>query len=191
MSNFDKAAYDRVEELCLKDHEEHLGKIILATDLFGYNHSDCDEIHCDPPARVRVLKMKPSNMLNWTCEDFLDPNWDVELVEPHPALENSGSLWIDGISRSMRGETEHPSGWRVDENQEPSVQAVQAVAAELTDPEKIKLLKDALQFCLNSMIAHDCVENHSETGRAGLCLMDFEEARGLVMQALESFKKSG
>lgn len=111
---------DRIETSCITDYEEHSGKILLANLILGYKDDDYVEITCDPPVRVRVrMDMNYRDMLNWTDEDFCDPNWDVEIVEPHPSLENVSSMWVDGISRAISGKVERPSTWTVDENQEP------------------------------------------------------------------------
>jgi len=112
-------AVQSVDDLCTQDHKEHVGKILLASLVMGYINDDYAEICCDPPARVRVLDMNYRDMLNWTDEIFCDPNWDIVIVDPHPALENATSTWVDGISRSINGEVQYPSGWKLDENQEP------------------------------------------------------------------------
>lgn len=114
-----QAIMESIEDLCIKDHEAHFGKILLATFIIGYaEEAFTSEFHCEPPARVRVLRMNKADMLHW-CDEFCDPSWDIELVEPHPALEHATSIWIDGITRSTDGEVQHPSAWRLDENQEP------------------------------------------------------------------------
>jgi len=105
---------NHVEDLCIKDHNEHIGKILLTTFVFGYT-----EVYFNPPARVRVLKMDHKHMLNWTCREFCDPRWDVELVESHPALGTTTGLWIYGISHSIDSKIQQPYSWTVDTSQEP------------------------------------------------------------------------
>jgi len=127
----EQAIEEHVEALCIQDHEEHVGKILLATVILGYaEEAFTEEFYCDPPARIRVLQMNHSSMLNWTCREFCDPDWDIELVEPHPALEHATSIWIDGISRATDGEVQHPSAWKLDENQEPPPPAPKAQPEE-------------------------------------------------------------
>jgi hypothetical protein len=114
----EQASYDHIENLCIEDHENHLGKILKTSLVIGYIENDSVEIYCNPPARVRVLGMQQRDMLNWTCNEWCDPNWDIDLVEPHQQLKNCSSIWVDGISRSIDGEVQHPSVWVIDENQE-------------------------------------------------------------------------
>lgn len=106
---------DSVAGACRRDLEEHHDKILKASLVMGYRGNDSVEITCDPPAIVRVTQLDDGQFINWTTHDFADPNWNVELVQPHPALEGVRSLWVDGISRSKKGEVEHPD-WEVLDN---------------------------------------------------------------------------
>jgi hypothetical protein len=103
---------DSIEKSCRRDLEEHHDKILRAKLVMGYRGNDSVEVTCDPPALVRVTQKDDGQFINWTTHDFADPNWDVELVKPHPALEGVRSLWVDGISRSRTGEVEHPD-WEI------------------------------------------------------------------------------
>ncbi|MFP3740992.1 hypothetical protein, partial [Burkholderia sp. SIMBA_019] len=48
-----------------------------------------------PPAKVRVLQTDRSNIVRW-CDEWVDPCWDVEVVERHPQLDHIRSLWVYG-----------------------------------------------------------------------------------------------
>lgn len=104
---------ERIEIACRQDLKEHQGKIIEASLVMGYHNYNQIEVACDPPARVRVTQKDDGQYVNWTTTEFADPNWDVELVEPHPSLEGVHSLYIDGISRSTTGQVQCPSTWKV------------------------------------------------------------------------------
>jgi len=110
---------DHIEEQCLADYEAHKNKILLATRVECYISEDQLTIDCDPPARVRVRDRVPENDIRrWTDAEWCDPYWDVDLVEPHPALDRASSMWVYGISRSIDGEIQGgDNDWRLDENQ--------------------------------------------------------------------------
>jgi hypothetical protein len=123
---------DTIEAQCLADFEMHKHKILLAKFVIGYRNDTSVEIYCTPPARVRLTDTLEQDIAHWN-DEWCDPYWDVELIEPHPALEGVGSLWVDGISRSLTGEVGIPNpGWAVDENQEPAYQ-LDEPAPEQTD----------------------------------------------------------
>ena len=122
-----KARMDEIEELCLADYEEHVHKILLADFVIGFRGEDSVEVYLDPPARVRVQRTTDveSDIFHWN-DDWCDPYWDVELIEPHPQLADVRSLWVDGKSRSLNGQSSIPKpGWIVDPNQEPAYQPPQ------------------------------------------------------------------
>jgi hypothetical protein len=99
------------------DHAAHAGQIILATVVTGYNeHDDSVEVFCDPPARVRVCKaVREDDLCHWNDHEWLDPYWDVDLVEPHPALAGIRSMWVFGQSYSTKGGVEPCSEWTVEQ----------------------------------------------------------------------------
>lgn len=91
------------EKAVIEDHTAHVGVVLLAYWVNGYV-GDTDEqrdVRFDPPIRVRVLPMRPNEGLLHYCDEFIDPYWDVEIVETqHPALPAGGlrSCWIFGRS---------------------------------------------------------------------------------------------
>jgi hypothetical protein len=123
MPTHSKSQAEVIEKRCLADHEEHVHKILLARFVIGYKGDNSVEIYLDQPARVRVLETSnaESDIFHWN-DDWCDPYWDIELLEPHPQLEGVRSLWVDGPSRNIDG-TEYSvpkPGWTVDPNQEPA-----------------------------------------------------------------------
>lgn len=117
----DKAKLDEIEELCLAEYRAHKYKIILAKLVNGWNaHDDSVEVFCDPPARLRVMRTQENDIRRWVDHEWCDPYWDVEPVEPHPALEGIRSLWVYGISHSVDGDIEGTSTQWLDPNQEPA-----------------------------------------------------------------------
>lgn len=117
-----KTQEDVIEELCLADYEAHKYKILLASIVSGYVGETSADILCDPPARVRVMGTSKNDITHWPDDEWCDPYWDVELIEPHPALENARSLWVFGISHNIHNEIMGSRDWRLDENQEPPYQ---------------------------------------------------------------------
>ena len=90
--------YEKAEQ----DHREHVGKILEVKHVQGYVNDDSVEANCNPPAKVRVLPCTHPEDLKHQVDEWLDPYWDVELVEPHPELEGVRSLWIYGISYNTK-----------------------------------------------------------------------------------------
>lgn len=86
-----------LERRVLAEYEQHLGRVIAVSSVCGYIGTDSVDIHLDTPALVRVVKTDPQSVVRW-MDDWLDPQWDVELVEPHPALKGVDSLWVYATS---------------------------------------------------------------------------------------------
>lgn len=119
MSNPSDESIESIEKKCMDDYREHEGKILLANCIHGYVDEDSHEFHLEKPVRVQVIEHQRENtILNWTASEWCDPNWDVELLEPHEKLDMASSLWVDGISRNTNGRHyELSSCWRVDPDQ--------------------------------------------------------------------------
>lgn len=79
------------------DYAAAVGTVIDAKCVIGYKGNDSVEVYPDPPARVRV-EATPHEDIEHFNDDYLDPYWNVTLVESHPALEGVRSLWVDGPS---------------------------------------------------------------------------------------------
>lgn len=99
-----------LEEIALKEFSEYKGKILLATVLLGYENDDSKSWHVDPPILVRVLETDKSSIFHWN-DDWLDPYWDVELLEDRPEFKNASSFYVDGPSRNLNGEVQAPQ-WK-------------------------------------------------------------------------------
>lgn len=106
---------DEIEAAALAEHESMVGKILLASVVDGYEDDDnCRDFACDPPARVRVMRTARESVLHWN-DDWLDPYWDVELVEPHPVLKGVRSMWVFGTSYNVDGCGKEPtSSWKAE-----------------------------------------------------------------------------
>ena len=94
-----KAERERLELLALQQYMDAVDTVIEAECVIGYRDHDSVEVYCWPPAKVRVVATTDieHDIYHWN-DNYLDPYWDVELVEPHPQLEGLRSLWIDGPS---------------------------------------------------------------------------------------------
>lgn len=92
-----------MENQALADFAAARGRILLATEVSGFRGSDSVEVYCDPPARVRVVATPKGDVLHRN-DGWLDPYWNVEMVDAHPALEGVRSLWVFGKSYHSNGE---------------------------------------------------------------------------------------
>ena len=107
-------AYEAIEALAIRDHKFHTGKVILCHQVTGYNeHDDLVDVVLDPPARMRVCKAVNEDLQHWV-DEWLDPYWDVEPLEDHPALKNIRSLWVFGPSYCTDGCVEPSTEWELE-----------------------------------------------------------------------------
>jgi hypothetical protein len=109
-----EAIQEGLEAQADQDFADHVGKVILARVVTGYNDKDDSvEVFCNPPARMRVCKTRREDIHHWN-DEFLDPYWDVEEVGAHPALVGIRSMWVFGRSYSTGGEVEPCSEWTLE-----------------------------------------------------------------------------
>jgi hypothetical protein len=91
------------------DHAALVGKIVLADQLQGFFGEDSGYITLGSPARVRIRHSEESDVVRWMDSsrgDWLDPIYDVDLVEPHPQLEGWRSLSVYGTSYCTDGQVD-------------------------------------------------------------------------------------
>ena len=92
-------------EWALDDYRRVAGRVLQARSITGYiddNSVDIDVPHDQPPLRVLVLPMDQSGILHWN-DEWLDPYWDVDLVEPHPSIpEGFRTGWLHGTSYNVK-----------------------------------------------------------------------------------------
>jgi len=96
---------EAVESLALAEHASHVGKVVLARSISGYFLSDSFDIVLDPPVRVRVEAVPEGDIRRWR-DDWLDPVWDVAVLDDHPLLADKRSFWVHGTSYHRDGRTE-------------------------------------------------------------------------------------
>ena len=97
-----------LEARAQQDYRAVHGKVLLVHEVYGLDrNNDSAELTLRTPARVRVIETPPEMITRWVDENWLDPIWDLALVEPHPDLEQAGidSPWMYGTSYSMDGQT--------------------------------------------------------------------------------------
>lgn len=89
-------------KLVLRDFKEIEGREILVSHLTGYKGDDSIDFDLATPARVRVTATPESDLFH-QIDDWVDPYWNLVLVEPHPELADVRSLWMFGHSYSVKG----------------------------------------------------------------------------------------
>lgn len=100
---------ESLEVQALLEHTDHIGRVILVSEIEGYCGNDSVSVDLDPPAMVKVCRTNTNDVIRW-IDNWLDPVWDVTLVVPHPQLENVRSLWVHATSRNTDGSVE-PGRW--------------------------------------------------------------------------------
>ena len=95
---------EELEKWAFEDYAEVLGKPILVSELTGYVGDNNVDFNLDPPAKVRVVSTSADSIRHWN-DDWLDPYWELELLEPHPQLArfSARSLYMFGDSYSLDG----------------------------------------------------------------------------------------
>jgi hypothetical protein len=93
-----------LEEMALGDHRKALGTVVESEWIRGFIGDDSKEISCgekDKPFKVLVLDTREEDLRHWT-DEILDPYWEVDLAEPHPAIpEGFRSPWVYGPSYEL------------------------------------------------------------------------------------------
>jgi hypothetical protein len=94
------------------DYASVVGTIIEVPSLCGYSGEDSCEWYYDEPIRVLVLPTADGDVTR-TCDNFVDPYWNVEVIElalkpeaqrfawngePRPLPADASSFWVDGLS---------------------------------------------------------------------------------------------
>lgn len=86
----------QAETMTLAHFQQFVGKIVESNYLLGYRGDDPAELYFDEPIKVRIVPTDVnSGLLHWNCE-WLDPYYDVELIEGD--IGELRSIYIDGPS---------------------------------------------------------------------------------------------
>ena len=108
------------EQLALQDHARHVGKVVMVRELTAYpgTSDDSQDFVFDPPLAVRVLPSSSKEVIHWV-DEWLDPYWDVEIVDTaHPNLPDGlEHPWMFGISYNTEdgkfdGDGFHVETWK-------------------------------------------------------------------------------
>jgi hypothetical protein len=91
-----------LESWVIEDYQKILGETIFVSDLSGYVDGSTVDFDLKKPAKVKVVKTSRDSLLHWN-DEWLDPYWELELLEPHSELKGARSLWMFGDSYSLDG----------------------------------------------------------------------------------------
>lgn len=94
------------------------GQVVLMTEVECYDaNRDMVKIKCDPPAVGRVVRrdgdLMRRQVIRWTTETHLEPSYDIEILEPHPAFAGLRPSWIHGSSRTTDGDVKAATAFTV------------------------------------------------------------------------------
>ena len=116
---------DPASQFVLKDYKSHAGKILLVRHIVGYVGDTDNQVELSFPAecplRVRVETGQdkvPEQGLFHRVDEWMDPYWDVEVVDlDHPSLPKEGlrSAYIFGNSYNLETGQIGRSSFRVEE----------------------------------------------------------------------------
>ena len=107
------------EDIVVKEHDALVGKLIAAKTLTGYLGVSDEQVELffKEPIIVRVCPMKAEDGVIHYTDDWIDPYWDVEIVdEKHSELPAAGlrSCWVFGHSINTKtGERTMSKDWQV------------------------------------------------------------------------------
>jgi hypothetical protein len=90
------------------DFEAVRDRVIQVTELTAYVDEDSIDFHLSTPALVKVVQT-PLSDLTHEVYPWMDPYWNLELVEPHPELKDARSLWMFGTSYDLESGLSDPA----------------------------------------------------------------------------------
>lgn len=102
---FTQARETRMKEVRAKIKEDYKavkGRVILVSELYGYINDDSRDFVVTPRAKVRVVNTSDDSLFHQNEKDWIDPYWELELVEPHRELNEARSLWMYGTSYNLK-----------------------------------------------------------------------------------------
>ena len=102
-----KMTRDVAEALVLQDYREHYGKLLRVSYLAGTDkNGDSIDKYVDGVLIVRLLDTNEDSVLHWN-DEWLDPYWDVEVIQGAELVVGINNPWIDGPSYNTKtGERE-------------------------------------------------------------------------------------
>jgi hypothetical protein len=94
----------------LEDYERVVGKTFFVKEFSAYVDSDSIDFSLEEPVKAKVVKTPKMDVLHWNDSNWLDPYWDLEILEipgtmlaEHPKLEKMTSAYMFGDSYSRDG----------------------------------------------------------------------------------------
>ncbi len=89
---------DEAYAMARADFQAALGTILRPAYVYGFKDEDTSDAYTDGTVALRVIAT-PREDLEHTVDDWLDPYWNVEVVEdPGGLLAGMRSLWTYGPS---------------------------------------------------------------------------------------------
>lgn len=88
---------EEATELARADYAKALGTIIEVGELYGYVGDDSEEWFFTPPIRVLVTETSDDSVTR-VCDEFVDPIYEVELIEPLLKPEHRRDLNLSGFA---------------------------------------------------------------------------------------------
>lgn len=94
-----------LEQAAVADYTRLLGKVVPVFHISGYIGEDSTDLSCSGVV-VRILPSPLEQVAGRWMDEWLDPIYEVELVERGNLPEGFRSPWIYGTSRSLTGLTD-------------------------------------------------------------------------------------
>ena len=95
---------EEMEQQARDELQRVVGRRFRVSMVFGYRGEDSVELFLDLPVMVRIEPTSDADICRWCDAEWLDPCWNVEILETRPELVGLRSAWVYGGSFSMSGE---------------------------------------------------------------------------------------
>lgn len=103
------ATREEIQKWALEDHAQMVGKTIFVRQFTAYYMDGSVDFSLEEPVKAKMLPTPEMDILHWN-DDWLDPYWDLEILEipkkmlvDHPKLANITSPYMFGDSYSLDG----------------------------------------------------------------------------------------
>lgn len=106
MYNAPAELVETIKEKARAEYRSVVGKLVRihCVDAWDSKRHENVTVELNPPAVGRILETDDEYVTRWGDEVWLDPWWNVEILEKRPELEGLEGFYVYGTSWSIHGE---------------------------------------------------------------------------------------